>query len=56
MVKMINKSFGNEMWVAEERTGEYLTAGHALAKESIAKEQGPETRTKERKSKVKPKR
>ena len=39
MVKMINKSFGNEMWVAEERIGEYLAAGHALANEPIAKKQ-----------------
>ena len=31
MVKMLNKHFGNEMLVAEERVAEYLAAGHKLA-------------------------
>ena len=30
-VKMINASFGNEMWVAEDRVEEYKAAGHKLA-------------------------
>ena len=33
MVKMINKRFGNDMWVEESRVDEYLAAGHRLAKE-----------------------
>ena len=28
---MINASFGNEMWVAEDRVEEYKAAGHKLA-------------------------
>jgi len=31
MVKMINKHFGNEMLVAENRVEEYVSAGHKLA-------------------------
>lgn len=31
MVKMINKHFGNEMLVAEDRAEEYKSAGHKLA-------------------------
>ena len=31
MVKMINKHFGNEMLVAENRVEEYKAAGHKLA-------------------------
>lgn len=31
MVKMINASFGNEMWVADDRVEEYKAAGHKLA-------------------------
>ena len=31
MVKMINRQFGNEMWVAEDRVDEYLAAGNVLA-------------------------
>ena len=31
MVKMINKHFGNEMLVAEDRVEEYKVAGHKLA-------------------------
>ena len=33
MVKMINRSFGCEMWVDESRVNEYLEAGHRLASE-----------------------
>lgn len=31
MVKFINKDFGTEMWVAENRVEEYKAAGHKLA-------------------------
>jgi len=31
MVKMINQTFGTEMWVAENRVDEYMAAGHKLA-------------------------
>ena len=31
MVKMINATFGNEMYVSEERVEEYVSAGHKLA-------------------------
>lgn len=31
MVRMINKRFGTEMLVAEDRVEEYLAAGHKLA-------------------------
>lgn len=31
MVKMVNKHFGNEMLVAEDRVEEYKAAGHKLA-------------------------
>ncbi len=31
MVKMINKTFGNEMMVSEDRVEEYKAAGHKLA-------------------------
>lgn len=31
MVKMINKLFGTEMYVHEDRVDEYLAAGHKLA-------------------------
>ena len=31
MVKMINRHFGNEMLVAEDRVEEYKAAGHVLA-------------------------
>lgn len=31
MVRMINKHFGNEMLVAEDRVEEYKSAGHKLA-------------------------
>ena len=33
MVKMINKLFGTEMYVHEDRVDEYLEAGHKLASE-----------------------
>lgn len=31
MVKMINKAYGNYMWVADDRVEEYKAAGHKLA-------------------------
>ena len=31
MVKLINATFGTDMWVAEERLEEYLAAGHKPA-------------------------
>lgn len=34
MVKMINKAYGNEMWVADDRVEEYKAAGHKLAASS----------------------
>ena len=34
MIKFINRTFGNEMWVADERKEEYLAAGHKLAVEN----------------------
>lgn len=33
MVRFINKLTGGDMWVAEPRVAEYLTAGHKLAVE-----------------------
>ncbi len=47
MVKMINKHFGNEMLVAEDRVEEYKAAGHALA--------ASDTKPVEEKPKSKPK-
>lgn len=37
MVKMINKAYGNEMWVADDRVEEYKAAGHKLAASSSDK-------------------
>ena len=37
MVKMINKAYGNEMWVADDRVEEYKAAGHKLAASSSEK-------------------
>lgn len=31
MVKMINATFGNTMWVADDRVEEYKAAGHTVA-------------------------
>jgi len=31
MVKLINKTTGSPMWVADERVDEYKAAGHILA-------------------------
>lgn len=36
MVRMINRLFGNEMWVAEDRVKEYQAAGHVLAADPAA--------------------
>lgn len=49
MIKMINATFGNEMWIAENRVEEYLAAGHKLAADS-----SPEVK-KEKKTVKKPK-
>ncbi len=37
MIKLINKTTGTPMWVADERKDEYLAAGHKLAAELSAK-------------------
>lgn len=37
MIKLINKTTNTPMWVADERKGEYLAAGHKLAAEPRAK-------------------
>lgn len=34
MVKMINKAYGVDMWVADDRVEEYKAAGHELAASS----------------------
>ena len=47
MVKMINKRFGNEMLVAEDRVEKYKAAGHTLA--------ASDTKPAEEKPKSKPK-
>lgn len=36
MTKMIDRYTGVEMWVADERVGEYIAAGHKLAADSPA--------------------
>ena len=33
MIKLINATFGTDMYVAEDRLEEYLAAGHKLAAE-----------------------
>lgn len=38
MQKLINKDFGNEMWVSEDRLQEYLAKGHTLADTPSVKE------------------
>jgi len=35
VIKFINKQFGTEMWVAEDRVEEYKAAGHKLAAKSL---------------------
>lgn len=47
MVKFINKDFGNEMWVADDRVEEYKAAGHKLAAKPIGEK--PARKTKGRK-------
>lgn len=54
MVKMLNKHFGNEMLVAEDRVEEYLAAGHKLAaSESDAEpaKEAPKSKAKKAKKK-----
>lgn len=45
MVKMINTIFGNEMYVAENRVEEYLSAGHKLADSPKATDEKPKKKT-----------
>lgn len=45
MVKMINRHFGNEMLVAEDRVEEYLSAGHKLADSPKATDEKPKKKT-----------
>ena len=35
MVEMINKTFGNTMFVSDDRVDEYLAAGHKLAAKPV---------------------
>ena len=50
MVKMINKHFGNEMLVAEERVEEYKAAGHKLAaSDTKPAEEKPKSKSKAKK-------
>ena len=50
MVKMINKHFGNEMLVAENRVEEYKTAGHKLAvSDAKSAEEKPKSKAKSKK-------
>ena len=37
MVKFINRTFGTEMWVADDRVEEYKAAGHKLAPKKTEK-------------------
>jgi hypothetical protein len=37
MIKMVNRITGTEMWVADNRVGEYMAAGHKLAVEPAEK-------------------
>lgn len=43
MVKMIDRSTGVEMWVADSRVAEYLMAGHKLATEPAIEKKPTET-------------
>jgi len=49
MVKMINKHFGNEMLVAEDRVNEYVSAGHKLADTPGPKEKPKSKKTTKKK-------
>lgn len=42
MVKMINRHFGNEMLVADDRVEEYIAAGHTLAASATEKKPAKE--------------
>ena len=53
MVKMINRSFGCEMWVDESRVNEYLEAGHRLASAPTAKAADMEKQKRTKKEPVK---
>lgn len=45
---MINKEFGNEMWVAENRVEEYKAAGHKLAAEISTKKPAAKARNRKK--------
>lgn len=45
MIKLIHRTSGTPMWVADDRIDEYLEAGHMLASEICEKE--PEEEPKE---------
>ena len=45
MIKLIHRTSGTPMWVADDRIDEYLEAGHKLASEIYEKE--PEEEPKE---------
>jgi hypothetical protein len=45
MIKLIHRTSGTPMWVADDRIDEYLEAGHKLASEICEKE--PEEEPKE---------
>ena len=49
MIKLIHRTSGTPMWVADDRIDEYLEAGHKLASEICEKE--PEEEPKEKKKK-----
>lgn len=53
MVKFINRTHGNEMWVADDRVDEYKAAGHKLAASSITTKKEPEEKKPETKKPVK---
>ncbi len=53
MVKLINWLTGNEMYVAEERVEEYLSAGHRLAGKQPKTEKAAEQKPKSRKKTAK---
>ena len=48
MIKFINKLTGGEMWVADDRKEEYLSAGHSLAEDTPKAEDKPAKTTRKR--------
>lgn len=51
MVRMINRVFGTDMWVAEDRVEEYKAAGHKPAAEAVPTEPKEPEEPKKRKKK-----